>query len=381
MRLYVAMLRGDNETEETRQLRGLGKAVEQMVRLRRAIVASDRFVRTHAQNDKYHALFVAPEYYFANQRSLNDRFFQHGVKRWIMSALSAVAEDFPRLLIIPGTVLWTKQVSRGQNDAKSAERVEKVKGRYDAVSGLLDPRRQHIQNVHGAEFGNTKWFIDAQSNEPGWTHHGQFEREENRPRYENSTHMPSYYLDSVGGTLIAQNTAYVAKGATILKYHKVGNSAEVDGEFDDVVFAPGSIAGTFKMGDVRYGLEVCMDHWLGVLSGSGAAPVHVQIITSSSTPNRDFHYHVRAGGLLVHSSTDESIDPFVPFGTGAARPKLVLTEGLDANLEMSVFDLDDAACGINSYGADDVLKSISGGAADGLMGSTLSPVHHRYQNL
>ena len=69
MRLYVAMLRGDNETEETRQLRGLGKAVEQMVRLRRAIVASDRFVRGHATNDKYHALFVAPEYYFANRRS------------------------------------------------------------------------------------------------------------------------------------------------------------------------------------------------------------------------------------------------------------------------------------------------------------------------
>jgi predicted amidohydrolase len=375
MRLYVAMLRGDNETAETRQLRGLGKAVEQMVRLRRAIVASDRFVRGHAQNDKYHALFVAPEYFFANQRSLNDRFFQHGVKRWIMSALSAVAEDFPRLLIIPGTVLWTKQVSRGANDPKSAARVDRVKARYGAVSGLLEPRRAHIENVHGEEFGDTSFYVNAQSNEPGWTHEGRF------ARYENDTVTPSFYLGAVGGSLIAQNTAYVAKGKTILKYHKVGNSAEVHGEGGELVFAPGSIAGTFKMGDVRYGLEVCMDHWLGVLSGSGAAPVHVQVITSSSTPNRAFHYHVRSGGLLVHSSTDETIDPFVPFGTGAAAPKLVRTEGLDANLEISVFDLDDTACGIKSYGADDALKSISGGSADGLMASTLSPVHHRYENL
>src|SRR5262249_33492283 len=102
--------------------------------------------------------------------------------------------------------------------------------------------------------------------------------------------------------LIGQNTAYVCKGTSILKYHKIGNSAEVNGYGKNIVFAPGNIAGQFLVGDVRYGLEICMDHWLGILKESGAPEVDVQLITSSTTSNRPLHYNIKYGGVVLHAS-------------------------------------------------------------------------------
>jgi hypothetical protein len=52
------------------------------------------------------------------------------------------------------------------------------------------------------------------------------------------------------GVYITQNTAYIAYGGKILKYHKYGNFNEVEGDENDrsVVFAPGSASGRFNIG-------------------------------------------------------------------------------------------------------------------------------------
>ena len=368
MRLYVAMLRGGNDDVDTRQLRGLGKAIAQMMRLKDAVEEASRIIRDHANplNGAYHALFVAPEYFFSNQQHLDARFFKHEVKRWIVEALKSCAGDYPHLVIIPGTVLWTKR-ARPSGDAPSTAdvvrgnlRVAGVKQRYATTSDMVDRLRGHVAVRYAPERDDTAWIMDSQQNEQGWTHHGRWERWDNpldRPAYEQDTHMPTYYLDSEPDTLIAQNTAYVLKGDRVLKYHKVGNSSEVSGEPGDVVFAPGSIVGQFTVGAVRYGLEICMDHWLGVLANSAIPPVHVHVITSSHTENRAFHYHVQSGGVVVHSSTNVAHDPYAQVG-GPHKPLALMTWGTH-NLQVFGFDLDDAALGVHGCRVDDALAGVN----------------------
>src|SRR5262249_35103258 len=153
------------------------------------------------------------------------------------------------------------------------------------------------------------------------------------------------YLDNVPDTLIAQNVAYVCKDDQILKYHKVGNSAEVLEETRNLVFAPGSLAGRFNVGEVQYGLEICMDHWPGVLTASAPEPVHVHIITSSETQNRDFHYNVAPGGVVLHASTGtENIVPYVLAGTSKESAKLVADVPGKDSLRCYTFDLNDKVC-------------------------------------
>ena len=69
-----------------------------------------------------------------------------------------------------------------------------------------------------------------------------------------------------------------------LKYHKIGNYKEVEGESDTIVFASGNIVGRFKVGDVKYALEVCMDHAVGVVAQTTfcqADEPHVRLLVSS----------------------------------------------------------------------------------------------------
>jgi predicted amidohydrolase len=293
----------------------------------------------------YQSVFLAPEYYFSNQRHSNDRFFSQDVKRYIVSRLRTLARQYPEILIIPGTVLWKKNAFSGvltlgkpgeglkrQQTQKSVDRVNKTLNR--------------IVNAR-AQFNTT-------SNFPGWSHSGQFGRNPdsyNTEHNEDKFFMPKHYLENAKdlNTEIAQNVAYIFKDDVVLKYHKVGNFQEVMNEQSNIVFAPGNITGLFKVGGVPYGIEVCRDHAQGVLSGS-LQNVNIHIIISSWIANTPVRTALTNGGVLLHSSTKKTtvnanIDP-IQFKDNSA--KLVASKSVGALAQLWVIDLDDQACGINN---------------------------------
>ncbi|MBI3462439.1 MAG: hypothetical protein HY000_05175 [Planctomycetes bacterium] len=277
MRLYAAIVSEATDLPETQALKGLGKAMKQMERLEKLVSDAWDAITTERQAHpvvNYQSVFLAPEYFFSNQRHANDRFFSHDVKRTIIGRLSALAKKYPHLLIIPGTMLWTKDLFDKKLTmlGRGASRVTKTvnQGRVNKMV----TRIQTASTTHG-----------TQTNQKGWSHTRDVQTQDRK---------------------IAQNVAYVCLGPTILKYHKVGNYEEVMNETDDLLFVPGSLIGRFTVGGVKYGLEICMDHALGVFDSSVQAPndrVHVQIIVSSfvscpQNPN---------ASVTLHSSTQEQV--------------------------------------------------------------------------
>jgi hypothetical protein len=286
MRLYAAVVSEKSDLPELQALNGLGKAVQQAERLKQLVEAASQEITKSYQRDPpktglYQSVFVAPEYFFSNRRRMNDRFFSHDVKRYIIETLRTLAKKYPKMLIIPGTVLWTKDLYTervvdtffgplrpGQTQYETQVRPVAPQQRMDKVVA----RRTTARDTYGTTTSTKDWDYtkDAQTAE----------------------------------RKLAQNVAYICLGDTMLKYHKVGNYKEVAGEADDLVFVPGSIVGRFAVGGVKYGLEVCMDHALGVVNKSVTAhgKVHIQIVVSSYVglpENAD-------ASVTIHASTEES---------------------------------------------------------------------------
>jgi predicted amidohydrolase len=267
MRLYAAILREPTWEPKTGKLNGLGKAREELERLQKYVTEAWQKItemrEAHPVVD-WQAVFLAPEYFFSNQREAKARFFSHDVKRYIIQGLAALSKQYPKLLIVPGTVLWTKDLHDTDKDGKK----------------VWNDKRAQSLNTRSAQ-ANSKF--RTTTNTKDWDFVGDLSKTD---------------------VLIAQNVAYVCLGTQIVKYHKVGNYKEVEGEKGNVFFAPGSIVGRFNVGGVKYGLEICMDHALGALntSISTQGAVHIQLIVSSYV---DFKQRDNAP-VTLHSSTESS---------------------------------------------------------------------------
>lgn len=273
MRLYAALVREATDQPETTALQGLGRAMAQMDRLETMVGDAWRDMQTEFQAHPVQSaqyVFLAPEYFFSNRRTANDRFFSHDVKRATIDRLRALSRQYPRVLIIPGTMLWTKalyesrlvMMGRGQSQrvmVPNNARIQKANARINVAA------------VFGTEVNAIDWAFSR--------------------------------AVSTDQQKMAQNVAYLCLDGHILKYQKVGNYREVANEADDLVFVPGSIVGRFSVGNVRYAIEVCMDHALGVFDRTVPVEgtVDVQLVVSSyvsvkQNPN---------ASVTLHSSTEE----------------------------------------------------------------------------
>ena len=292
MRLLAAILSAptDDPTARANDLKGLEKANSKLESLSKAVKASYEIMtnRRHAVPDtSFQYVFLAPEYYFSNRRYANDRFFSQAHKRHIISELSALAKAYPHLLLVPGTVLWTKKAFR-----------PKVGAAPNAI-----PMRQ-MPSVSAARTIASKLYASYRhglaTNEADWPHKGIYDGQ------EAGFDLPLWYVHDAAKqqTLIAQNVAYILKDNSILKYQKIGNYEEVKGEQGSIVFASGSIVGTFTLGSVKYGIEICMDHALGVLDtlAPGYTP-DVRIIISSWVDENKVS--TQSSAVVLHASTQQ----------------------------------------------------------------------------
>ena len=273
MRLYAALVSEATDQPATQALQGLGRAMAQMDRLETMVGEAWRAMETEFQAHPVTSaqyVFLAPEYFFSNRRSANDRFFSHDVKRATIDRLRTLSRTYPKMLIVPGTILWTKalydvrvrMMGRGRSTVDYYEndaRRQKAIARIDTAA------------TYGTDVGTV-----------GWAHTRTAETLQRK---------------------LAQNIAYLCLDGHIVKYQKVGNYKEVLGEADDLVFVPGSIVGRFSVGNVRYAIEVCMDHALGVFDSTVGADgtVDVQLVVSSyvsvkQNPN---------ASVTLHASTEE----------------------------------------------------------------------------
>jgi hypothetical protein len=347
MRLFAVIVTEETEVPETQSLDGLDKARVKMERLEQAVEDSYRDIQQSLQAHpaiSWQAVFLAPEYYFSKQREVNDRFFSQNIKQWVLHRLVALARKYPKFLIIPGTVLWTKKAF---NTTKTVTSTGMDQEKHTVNANRVAKAKTRIQNA--APFG-------TETKEKGWA-------------YQNNssfTSTPEKMLDKADlmETRIAQNVAYVCLGDQVIKYHKVGNYQEVRGEQGNIVFVPGNIVGRFSVGGVKYGLEICMDHALGVLESTINNPtdkVHIALIVSSYVANKGstnaavtLHSSTMQQQMYVDSDTNNATTtgtaPVRFEGGGTGRLALGLTHNpiRKANYTIWVIDLDDNKLGIGN---------------------------------
>jgi predicted amidohydrolase len=346
------------------QLKGLDKAVYKIQRLHFAASLAWQTMQARRQalpdrDNFFQYVFLAPEYFFSNNRYQNSRFFDHDVKRFILKELSAIARKYPQMLIIPGTVLWRKdafvQDSRNIGLGKTPAPTNKTSTVDNALARIAAAKPLGTAT-------KSDWGFVADNQATGYL---------NQPDVKQYMATQSFGQQELllltaasHRTEIAQNVAYVCMGDRMLKYHKIGNYEEVKQESGNLVFVPGSIKGFFSVGAVNYGLEICMDHALSMIPAANQA--HVRVIVSSYV---NFRADTWSGSnvVLLHSSTERAdsskgvaTDPVM---IDDKRVKLLAER--DASGKCTVYDLeiDHKALGIGPSGA-------------GLSSNTLPPVRH-----
>lgn len=349
MRLYAVTMTGDTNAGPSTTA-GLGRATQQVEAIEKEVAGAWGAITSSMQRDPkpfYQCIFVAPEYYFSNQRHSNDRFYLKEVKQFIVTRLSALAKKYPKMLIIPGTVLWKKSAYR-----EGARKVEIGRGAANIV-----PSPKNITRIAKTLDRLAKAHTDfaTDNNLQGWSHAGKFgSTDDPTSTNESRFYMPKYYLDHAKelNTQIAQNVAYIFKNDVVLKYHKAGNFMEVEGEASNIVFAPGVISGVFNVGPVAYGIEICRDHCMQVLK-KGGRDVNIQIIISSYIPNIAGGMSMSNGGVLIHSSTQatKKTDNVDQIHFKDQNSKLAASTRV-GNSQLWVIDMNDAVCGIANDGSE-----------------------------
>jgi hypothetical protein len=376
MRIFAGLLSGEGPQPGPK---GLGQARAQAGLLEGSLrTAYDAMLKAEFGKPGDQAVFVAPEFWFSNPWTSDDKFYSHDTKRWIVASLARMAKKYPRVLLIPGTVLWVKE-------KKGDSQVEKVISRYKTVESHYEKSFEKLKTKDYGQEYDFDWLKKAQTNQPGWTHTISQAASSSLsvssvPTSSSSSPPggPIGHLNSEDNILIGQNTAYVCKGDVVLKYHKIGNSAETGGYGRNIVFAPGSVAGQFLVGDVRYGLEICMDHWLGILAESGAAKADVQIVTSSTTTTRTFHFNTQPDAIFVHASNPPLTEGSAYVFGKAAAVSYVRLRNYDNKLALHL--LIATAPQHQNCSPDDALKAAEP-QPDNELGSPLPGVKHVHTNL
>lgn len=265
-------------------------------------------------------LFVAPEYTFAASDSAHA--IPQMEKEQVVGCLKELSLRTPNLVLVPGTIAWKKPVVRtGAQVYKRGTMTPKQKGRDEKFF-------ERIRSSYEAELKLVPHKLDQFIK-------GKIQQDESsRERFESGEYrkiMGESFAQEVVGTYddrrlkmvanlekakelcsIARNTAYgFYKGKEVARYHKRGDYFEVlhsesDGGF--VIYEPGGgpegPGDRFQVENVRFGIEVCLDHQIGFLSqGKGEFP-HIQIIMSAETPLVNEHTYVVDGGYIVHASSN-----------------------------------------------------------------------------
>jgi hypothetical protein len=197
-------------------------------------------------------IFVAPEYYF--KRTLTQRCLTKGERDRTRTAMSALAQTMPNLLLIPGTVAWRKPLDK-KAYKKATQRMETrvAMGGYTGATNLPKPTSPYI--------GKGKATGDA-----------------------------------------AYNTAYLYMGDRIMKYHKMEDAVELAADDTGAVFVPGDGNNVFTVSGLKIGVEICADHASHHLKQA----FDIHIVTSATVGRKDAHVMAKDGGLYIRADSGDA---------------------------------------------------------------------------
>jgi hypothetical protein len=212
-------------------------------------------------------IFAAPEYYF--KKSNGERCLSRDERDRFVNEMSKLSATRPRLLIVPGTIIWKKPMNE--------------KARSKAQMRILAREKQIRESSADAPEVMEKRLEKMNSKRTALT-------------------WPSGSQDAV--QFLAYNTAYLFYEGTTFKYHKMTDYVELteDDARTETLFIPGRVRGVFSIAGLKIGVEICGDHKTGMLDQL----VDIHLMVSASTNKIDAHVWARDGGLFFNAADQYS---------------------------------------------------------------------------
>ncbi|MCU0918516.1 MAG: hypothetical protein MUC88_28745 [Planctomycetes bacterium] len=245
-------------------------------------------------------IFVAPEYLFghkANRRRPGDRFAgidYRGVNEEqankIFRALKNLSAKYDNFLIVPGTIAWYKLLGSLNKDQLSAA-------------------KQRLDTYAPPSGGPHSW-TTAQK----------------KAAVDNFLTARKKWWRNADEKAVLQEARFCLNSAPVLYNGRCPIVYSKKGDYDESlqwappattayqVAMPGKQEGTFTVEGIRFGIEICLDHNIGILGGSaaiGASPPLIHIITSASVQVEPNKCVPAPGGYVINACpADSLVDPY-----------------------------------------------------------------------
>ncbi len=289
----------------------IGEAVR-LNQLKEAIEAASAKFSSVNSADKFDGaikwIFIGPEYLFTTDRQEGDdttRALEPGKVSEITKELVKLSTAHKGMLLIPGSVIYQHGVAAqigGSNEV--VESVTKYEKSLDptAVKGMPQSLRKQL----------LKPFDESSSPEA---------------KLKKLTETPQDI------THVVKNRVYVLlNGNVVARYGKKADKHEVMGP-KSALFIPGQDSGTATIEGVKFGIEICYDHQMGVLRAiSNDTKVDIHIVVSAFVENKVSNMQLRPKGYFLHASSDPAYTAvfYKPGKTGLAEQ--VTKDNIDSRL-------------------------------------------------
>ncbi len=284
-----------------------GKGVEnRLVRLKAAVEKTAvirKGVKTRQHWAEPEVIFIAPEYLFGRPTGVDwrkptdhrelakpdprdpnrDRHLDESDKDYIKRELTALSAKHREFLIVPGTIAWSVRVKDHPGLLQVAKNRVRLQPAGYVAEGSPANKLARLVSFKGLD--------DRKAGRAG-------------PRLTNAEE------DRLNNARLCLNTAFVLYGGDVrFVYSKQGDFSEVLTPCQPTiayeVAIPGDKCGVFKIEGNWYGIEICYDHFCGVLHQVPlSTPPLVHLITSASVDVDASHCVVAPGGYVAHAAAD-----------------------------------------------------------------------------
>jgi hypothetical protein len=272
-------------------------------------------------HDRPSMVFVAPEYMFAKagDQFTHDRLRLPDEKTNIEKALKELSADLGTSAVLaPGSISYVEPLVL--NPAKKAEIEQRLKMGIGATKLAIAAATAQA-DADGAywrkEYNNfpirIPGFLDnAIKAQTRAARLRTIKPQQSSVAPQTPTaNQKQALLNSGDVKFVAKNEMVLYhKGKDVARYAKIADYGEVPltryaAGLDCTIFIPGLKPGRATVGGIPWGVEVCFDHNLGVLSvaKTEALPM-VHLLCSAAVDREEKHSVVKPGGYVIHSSSN-----------------------------------------------------------------------------
>lgn len=241
--------------------------------------------------DKISSIFIAPEFLFTSptQDNANTTAIPQVKRDWVLGKLEEYAAKDPGMLLMPGTIVFKQALGEDLNKKAIASLTNAIKPfSHVAPKKTIKPhesfeaRDKHME----ADAYYKSQIVELEA----W---------EKKKVNTSAT--------TIGHSFLIKNRTYVYFGGKrVFSYGKKSNMNDYFDDTDKGIYIPGKKAGVTTIGGLKIGIEICLDHSVGMLKQHmNGTDLDLHLLCSAEVPNTSSNCATRRGGYLLHASTED----------------------------------------------------------------------------